>query len=468
LVFVAALFAAGAIAYGGGDGDLWWQRQLGDAILRTHALPSTLGAATFSAPDAEWIPHEWIFSTLWALANHLGARAFFAIGCAGVAVCALIVETLRMPDASPRARTFTLILIAGGLMPSFGLRAQILAWPLLALVMLALEAGPRRAWFALPVTIVWYNLHASALMVPCIIIVHGIGRAIDRRRPDALVGALALAGACTLASLATPFGSALPRFVIAWSSNPATNLIYEWAAVAPDKVLIVAGVLVIAAVIVGGEFRGARLSWSQRLVGLALFGATMLHIRNLGPFCIVAGPWAARALMVLMPQIAAAPWRGWRSDGGLVATAFGAALAIVVMRAILPTDMGLAAPAIARLAALHAPLRVACEDFSWCSRFAADPQVRVLIDGRTDAYPATVFADYRRMLRGDALPIFARWNIDAAVVHAQGPLAKTLRAAGWRLLRSREPQVYLRPGASGQRQRAVLVRPRGVLAREVG
>jgi len=293
---------------------------------------------------------------------------------------------------------------------------------------------------------VWYNLHASGLIVPCIVLVYGIGLAIEHRRLAAGLPSLALAGACALASLATPFGVALPRFTISWSSNPATGLIYEWAPASPDKILILSGTLVIAALLIAGEFRGARMTWPQRLLAVMLFAATMLHIRNLGPFCIVAGPWAAAALGALLPREDPARKRSWRADGGLAALGIAMAVVMVAVRLHTPLPPNATAHAVADVTALPGPLRVACEDFSWCSRFADDGQVRVFLDGRTDAYPAAVYADLRRMQRGDALQVFARWQVDAAIVHDKGALAKTLRAAGWTLLRKKDPQVYLRRG----------------------
>jgi hypothetical protein len=447
LAIVAGLFAAASVGYGEGDGDLWWQRQLGEIVLTRHALPTTLGSATFSAPGAAWIPHEWIFATLWALANRAGAEIWFRIGCAALGFLTLAVEAVRSRAAGPRARLVMLLLVACALMPSFGLRAQVLGWPMLALVMLALESGPRRAWLALPVAVVWYNLHASGLILPLIVLIYGAGRLIETRRPVSILSPLALAAACGLASLATPFGSALPRFAISWSANPATALIYEWAPASFDKLSILAGVLIIAALLVAGEFRGARLSWPQRLLALALFAATLQHIRNLGLFCVVAGPWAAASLDGLLPSRLRLKPGGWRNDADLAIVGICLAIGLVVLRTRIPITPVGAGSAVARLTALHAPLRVACEDFSWCSRFAADDRVQVLLDGRTDAYPAAVFADFRQMARGDALPVFARWRIDAAVVHEEGRLARTLSSAGWTLLRRGEPRVYVRPGA---------------------
>ncbi len=444
LAAVGGLFLSGVFGLNTGDGDLSWQRQLGEAVLRTHRFPGTLGPATFSAPNARWIPHEWVFATLWALAGRWHGEQFFRVGCAALGLLTFIIQARRSRGAARPARVLMLVIVAGALSPVFGLRAHVLGWPLLALLMLALESGPRRAWFALPIAIAWYNLHASALIVPCIVIIDGIGRMIEHGRLTTMLSRLALAAACALGSLATPFGLALPRFALAWSSNSATGLIYEWAPASPDKILVLFGSLVIAGLLVAGECRGARLTWPQRLLALALFAATMLHIRNLSLFCIVTGPWAAYSLAALLPRRSALPWRGWRSDGGLVGIALVGAIGFVILRLRVPVAAAAAEPAVADLMALHGPLRVACEDFSWCSGFAGDSNVRVFLDGRTDAYPDEIFADYRRILRGDALPVFARWHVDAAIVHAKGLVAPELRAAGWELLRSGEPQVYVR------------------------
>jgi hypothetical protein len=467
LVLVAGLFMVCAIAYGGGDGDLWWQRQLGETVLRTHALPTTLGAATLSAPQAHWIPHEWIFAVAWAVASHGDADMLFRIACAALALMTIVIENARSHAAATRARMLMLVLVAVALTPSFGLRAQVLGWPLLAGVMLALEGGPRRAWFALPLTVGWFNLHASAVVVPCVVFVYAVGCGLETRRLRAFAAYLPVAAACALAACATPFGAELPRFALAWSANPATALVYEWLPAAPDKILIVAGVLAIAGLLVVGELRGARLTWPQRLLAAGLFAAAMLHIRNLGLFAIVAGPWTASALSALLPRERPAAERVWHRDGGLALAATAAAVLLVVVRARLPVVPGAVTPAVAQLAGRPGPLRVACEDFSWCSRFAADRRVRVFLDGRVDAYPDAVFADYRRMLSGDALPVFARWQIDAAVVHAHGPLARALRKAGWTLLRREEPQVYVRPPRAARRQWAQFGRLGGILAGKI-
>lgn len=65
LIFVvAALFCAylvgNRMAHPFIDGDLFWQRQLGEFVLQNHAIPTMLGSDVFSVPGAPWTPHEWL------------------------------------------------------------------------------------------------------------------------------------------------------------------------------------------------------------------------------------------------------------------------------------------------------------------------------------------------------------------------------------------------------------------------
>jgi hypothetical protein len=45
-----------------GYGDLAWQRWIGEAIIRSHRIPTALGDETFTAAGAPWVPQEWLFA----------------------------------------------------------------------------------------------------------------------------------------------------------------------------------------------------------------------------------------------------------------------------------------------------------------------------------------------------------------------------------------------------------------------
>jgi HAMP domain-containing protein len=457
-ILLTSLFIVSAFLYHD-NGDLQWQRALGEGVIHNHALPTVLGTATFSAPDARWIPHEWLFATVWALASdHASVAVFvFRIGCAAIAGLMLALTALRSRGAAPFDRTFVLAAVAIGVLPSFGLRAQILAWPLIALLMLALERGGRAAWFAVPIAALWFNLHASALVVPVIVVLDGIGRALDSRRIANIVSPLLIAAACTFTSLATPFGFALPAFTLRWAMNPATSLIAEWQPAALKIWPILVGTLVIATLLLLGELRGAHLKWSQRLLALVLLIAACTHVRNIALFCIVAGPWAAYSMSAILSRPVIVRSESRRTHIELAGIALIASVVLVFFAARTNTEAterrSDLSQAVAQLVARHEPLRVACEDFSWCSRFSGDRAITVLIDGRTDAYPPAVFADYRLLMNGDVRPVLDRWRLDAVIAHRESALAHAMRKAGWTTLRRGEPQVFLNPV---RRRRAVV------------
>jgi len=103
---VAARFLTTAIAYPQLDGDLAWQRRLGETILRTHAIPRALGDETFTAAGAPWLPQEWAFSVLGALAGNGPGFAVFAGGVAGAVADSLLgasIQSLRWCQQCARA-----------------------------------------------------------------------------------------------------------------------------------------------------------------------------------------------------------------------------------------------------------------------------------------------------------------------------------------------------------------------------
>ena len=79
--------------------------------------------------------------------------------------------TARELGASSTVATGIGVAFAGfSMVESYGVRAQVLAWPLAAaLVYLLRCASPRLQWFAVPLVALWANLHASAMLAPVIL-----------------------------------------------------------------------------------------------------------------------------------------------------------------------------------------------------------------------------------------------------------------------------------------------------------
>jgi len=386
-----------------GDGDLYWQRWLGDLILRTHQLPVALGPETFTAPGAPWVPQEWLFSLAVAItANH---QFFFPFSVAISVVPAAILASIYLRSrgsAGPAAIGVALLFCGLALLSSFGVRAQVLGWAGLAAFLLFLERRDRWYLAALPVTIVWANLHASVAIAPVIVLARiaavvadGGLRALRTSRD------LAMLPAVLLALLCTPLGWRLPFLAVALARSPIRHYIQEWQPPGLHDLSFTFGALPLALAIVLGARATLTREKLQSFPAALLFLAALFAGRNTALFAIAAAPLAARGLDVRFPRL--------RDLGERVRELEPVAIGAIVLAMVLsgwaltriqqrePPPLPVAA--IAYIARGGADRRVLCENFTWCSIALGYPALRVFIDGRCDAYPLAVWQAYVAAIR---------------------------------------------------------------------
>lgn len=283
----AARFLATAIAFPQGDGDLRWQRWLGRTILARRAIPRALGAETFSVAGAHWTPQEWAFSLV---AAHATAGLAWVCFAGTIALCAVLAlgivayHAVRR-GASSRAVVFCTALAGIGLFASFGVRVQVVAWPLLALYLLLLDAEGPWAFAAIVVAALWSNLHASAMLAPVLAAVATLGTAVDERGVTLPVRRmLAITGGSAIALCCNPFGWDLPLYALTLFSSPIREQISEWQPTVLSDVSFAAGALPL--LLIGLLFFADR--GGRRVRDLLLLGATtylMLGaVRNIAVF----------------------------------------------------------------------------------------------------------------------------------------------------------------------------------------
>jgi hypothetical protein len=402
LASVVAWFAALAVRFPRGDGDLLWQRWLGDRVLREHAIPRALGPETFAAQGAPWTPHEWLFSTVLAWTSARGASWIVPLLCAlafGV-VLATVVLRCRRRGVSDVTASIAVLLCALSAMQSFGARAQVFGWACLATTMWLLELEGPWAWAVIPVTIAWANLHASAFLAPAVAVLFALAAALrERRWSPAVRRAAALALATAAATLATPFGLDLARYAAALLTSPIRHSISEWSATSAGSAAFVAGALPLVLLL---AVFGVRSSPRDRLIAVAFTIVLFSAVRNVPVFTLVAAPIA----------LAAIP----RRPGRVVAPREPHALAWTALAAVALCGIGVSgltwrdAPRVGGglpvgsvrtlLAQAGPPPRVFCEDFAWCSLFLDQP-ARFFMDGRCDPYPARIWGEYREVIDGN-------------------------------------------------------------------
>jgi hypothetical protein len=448
---LAARFVTTAVTYPPGDGDLFWQRALGASILRTHVVPRALGADTFTAAGAPWVPQEWLFG----IAAYLGRSGLgwdvFAGGCALAALGALAIASYHAVrrGASPRAVALCVSFAGYALFESFGVRAQVAAWPMLALLLLCLDIDGPWCYAAIAVAAFWSNWHASAMLAPILAGAYAFGSGLDERSFGPRTRRLALVAAASLVAIcANPFGWDLPRYAIGLFNNPIKQYINEWSVtnLGDNSFVLGALPLLVLAAVFGTRSSAAPGEDDHRwrdLFALCAFTFLVLSAaRNIGVFGIAALPIVAPALSRRVAWFARVPEPPPSANDRVFAVAmpvFTFALAITVavrLIAAAPPATELANAPMAALSHMPGDHNVYCSDFAWCSLALGTPHERVFLDGRADPYPRDVWEDWVAILRLNPAwqSILERRGVNAMVLKRNEPLDQALALVpGWRV-----------------------------------
>ncbi len=441
-VFAGAL-AGAAIHARPIDGDYDWQRWLGALILRTGRIPAALHNETFSAAGAAWTPHEWAFSILAAIAGTGAGFSLIALG-SGLCVIAtlvLVAKRAHRRHASPVATAAVTAMCGIALLESFGVRAQVIGWPLLALVLLLLDTDDGRAWYAVPVVALWSNVHASALLAPAFAGLTAVGAILDGDRYTAR-SRIALTFALLAATCINPFGWNLATYALNVMHNPMRAAIIEWQPTSFIDPSFSFGALPLA---VACAFAGRRFA-RHTSDGLTLLASLWLMLsagRNIGPFAIVAAPLAAPILDRFLErfrtendQVLDEP-RRYRV---LVTACVAIGVALVPALLFLPSRASAYFAPRGALAALDrtpGSHQLFCENFAWCSVALGSQRTRVFLDGRADPYPAHVWSDYLTIVNRKPgwRVVLVRDRINAIMARRNRPLATALSSdRAWRPL----------------------------------
>lgn len=446
VLIVIALFCAyltgSRMAHPFIDGDLFWQRQLGEYVLNNHALPHALGTDTFTAVGAPWVPQEWLLGTFVALAFR--ANALWALSVvAGIALfvtLAVIALRSRRGGASLYSTLAALLFAGIVLESSFALRAQVLAWPLLALLLLTLDEEGNGVFWALPITVAWANLHASVMLAIPIVWLDA-ATAYVGKRPN-LRGRLLLCGLVPIATLCTPLGVHLPQYAFSLLDSPIKQYINEWQPITMST-QTVAGVIPLLLLTLYGAPKLWREHPRDLVLSLLMAAWGIAAARNISVFAIVAAVPVALATGV---------GEGWddpleRRPFGTLAVASAIVLApILGWIAFRANPMFITWPApqqtVAALSARPGEHRLLCAEYSWCALALGEPNVRVFIDGRADPYPPHVWAAYTTVeaLQPEWQQTLDAYGVNALIAWHGGRLEQAmLTLHGWRQLPQDDP-----------------------------
>jgi hypothetical protein len=401
VVLIVPLLAAAAAAFGVVGADARWLAAVGASIADGHLVHSVAFA---TAPTSGWVNApvlgEVVFHWLWAL---LGDRGLVLAQVVAVLACfgALARGLRRQTDDGASVAAVLFFVLVGSLPAVLVARNQLFSLILFPLLILLLEAETRepsrRIWLAVPLLLLWANLHGAVLVGFAVLAVYIV---VARLR------ALPVLVASTLALCATPELWHTPRYYAAVSENEAAHMgvgLWSPLGTSPTDLLFVIAALMLLLAAVWPRPRWH--AWEAvAVVGLV---AASVHAARFGTWLVfVAAYPAARSLRLRRPST--------------VPVLLPAALALAVVGGVAHTPFDAGSRALAHVAALSG------------STVLAEPVAaeQVAVDGGTIwvANPLEAFrhADQRLYLDWAA----GKPRGAAAVQHAQLVLVRRDSAAG--------------------------------------
>jgi hypothetical protein len=287
LVFPPALFV----------NDSWLTLMAGREVVE-NGLPTT-DALTIYGQGAIWTDQQWLAQVFMYGAYSLGGFALLSIAtCASVVgAFALAAGASRSLGAGPRAiwLLFLPVLISAAL--GWSIRAQMLTLPLYTGLLWLLASQARRpsnrVWIAIPMLLLWANMHGSAALGALLVVLLGAYELV-RSRGATWRRSLALIAAAPLAILATPYGPvATARYYhLLLVDPPFAGQVTEWRWPAPASNTYAFYVLLAMAV--------PLVIWGRRR--LTAFDIGVLALTLVGALTAIRGiPWFAFACMVFVP-----------------------------------------------------------------------------------------------------------------------------------------------------------------------
>lgn len=431
------------------DPDSYSHIEVGRWIIAHGTLPSS-DPFSFSRHGAPWITFEWLSEVIYAAAYALsGWSGVVVLAAAAIALAFGLFTFFLLRELSP---TQTLLMVMAAvvlLAPHMLARPHVLVLPVMvtwaaALVRCMDRAGPPPYW-ALPLLVLWANLHGSVVLALGLIGPVGLEVLLREKRsewPQVILRWLPFAALAVGASCLTPYGPEpllIPLTTL--GLGPALAWISEWrpqdfSQIGGFELLLLGGIFALA--------RGVTLPVVRALVVIGLLHFALAQVRN------------ADLLAMLAPLYLAAPL-GRRFGGptgddkagssrGLNLAALG--MLIAISAAALARDLRPApfiTPQAAIAAANLAKTGPVLNDYSFGGYliFAGIP---TFIDGRGELYGGPFIDRYNRAIAlvdlADFLKLLDEYNIGATLLAPRTPATAMLdRLPQWQRVYSDDVAV---------------------------
>ena len=483
------------------DCDTGWHIRTGEWIFANHAVPAR-DIFSFSKPGDPWFAWEWLSDVLFAWMNaHGGLRTVVLFGVLMLAVTFMLLFRLALRKSNVITAITVTMLAAAASSIHWLARPHLFTLLFLVLFYGALEnvregrtrlAGiPYLVLFPL-VTVLWANLHGGFFVGVVMIGAYGAAELLTmlfsadsslrheriRRARNYLLSAFA----CMAASLINPYGYQLHKHMAAYLSDP-WNFTHISEFLSPSFHHPAAPffeiMLTLAAAAACWHLLNRR--FTEPLLMLLWAHASLLAVRNIAIFAIVAAPPVATALahwLKAAPRSNVAAWLRTAAERfnrietetgeteavsrWHLASVAGVLVVVAVMWAPHPprkfrAEFDPARYPKAALATLRAVpnSRIFTND-EWGDYliWSLYPSHRVFVDGRSDFYGDDFDDKYIDVInvRYGWEKTLGRFGVDTILLPPDAPLTGALKvSAGWRLVYDDGISLVFRSATAGTR-----------------
>ncbi|WP_334442573.1 hypothetical protein [Bradyrhizobium sp. AZCC 1610] len=432
------------------DPDTYSHIAVGRWIISHGAVPDR-DPFSFSMHGAPWITFEWlsqiVYAAMYALSGWAGV---VALAAAAIALALGLLTRFLLRELAP---TPTLLMVLAAIVllsPHLLARPHVLTLPIMVTWAAALVRSMDRRttpppYWALPLLVLWANLHGSVVLALGLIGPAVLEALIDEKRsewPRVLLRWLPFTCLAVAASCLTPYGPApllVPLKTL--GLGEALMLIAEWR---PQdfghfnnfEFLLLAGILALS--------RGVTLPVVRALVVLGLLHFALAQVRN------------ADLLALLAPLYLAAPLArqfGTQAEDNAGGSARGVTLmalsvmvvatALAQVRDIRPASRNTPEAAVA--SAGLAKARAVFNDYSF-GGYLIFSGIPTFIDGRGELFGGQFIVRQNSAVSladlGDFLKLLDQYKLDATLLQPNTPAVALLdRLPDWRRVYSDEVAV---------------------------
>ena len=393
------------------DPDSYSHIAVGRWIMAHGAVPAS-DPLSFSMHGAHWIAFEWLSEVIYAAVYALsGWAGVVALAAAAIALAVGLLTRFLLRELSPTPAMLMVVVAVMLLAPHMLARPHVLTLPIMvawaAALVRCMDRGAPPPYWALPLLVLWANLHGSVVLALGLIGPAVLEALLDEKRNEGrrvLLRWLPFTALAVAACCLTPYGpGALLMPLTTLGLGYALNYIMEWRPqdfghFGTFEFLLLAGIFALS--------RGVTVPVVRVLVVLGLIHFALAQVRN------------ADLLAMLAPLYLAAPLArqfGARAEDDAAGSARGknltalgvmiVATGLAMVRDVRPALHNTPEAAVANAGLAKAGPVLNDFSFGGYLTFAGIP---TFIDGRAELYGGEFITRYNRGLSLADLPDFLK------------------------------------------------------------